>query len=70
MNDNISISTNLIKDLNAVEYEGKQRELEAVANPILQQAAGAAAAGGGGSASTATPPADMPAEASPIEEID
>jgi len=57
------------------EYERVQKELEDVANSILQQTAaaeGGGASGGvpGSGASTAAPPAGMPDEASPIEEID
>eukprot|EP00618_Florenciella_parvula_P031932 CAMPEP_0119477756 /NCGR_PEP_ID=MMETSP1344-20130328/7783_1 /TAXON_ID=236787 /ORGANISM="Florenciella parvula, Strain CCMP2471" /LENGTH=657 /DNA_ID=CAMNT_0007511839 /DNA_START=215 /DNA_END=2188 /DNA_ORIENTATION=- len=58
------------------EYEQKQGELEEFVSPILQQTAtgggggGAGAPGGVPSASTAAPPAGVPDEASPIEEID
>jgi len=57
------------------EYERVQKEVEDVANSILQQATTGGMSGNGGGvpgsgASTATPPADMPDEPSLIEEID
>merc|ERR1712194_965892 len=67
----------------SAEYEEKQKELEAVAMPILQKMGGAAGAGGmpggmpdmggmpgGGGAPAGAPAADDPAGGPTIEEID